>query len=194
MALNSLIKNIVEAQDDVQISTSQDKGQKEASNHNVARSARSQPLSAKEVNKTGIQGGAKHPAAKMGKAPIYTTISSSGERQKKYAESESMLIALAAMQIRYGHCQEAVAYLMFVRKNNPRNENAIRLLANALIKLKRLDQAELLLNELEVLASDKNTKGVYLLYRSLVKFHQAKISEARNWFQKFRIFRRGSLV
>ncbi len=109
---------------------------------------------------------------------------------------QQTLMALAAVQIRYGRPAEAVPYLTMIRKLNPENAEASRILALALIKLEHWDQAEIILDELDALnvnGADNPTSGIMMLYRSLVSFRKNRFDEAKSWFSRFRAFCSGRM-
>ena len=109
-------------------------------------------------------------------------------------EDEQVLCAISAMQIRYSRSAEAIPYLMMVRKLNPENQDSVRLLALALMKLKRWNEAQIMVEELEQLQLSNGTKikngfdGMLHLYKSIVAFKTQRVSEARGYFNKFRSF------
>ncbi len=107
-----------------------------------------------------------------------------------FSEQEAgTLRALSALQIKYGHAGEAVPYLMMLRRTNPDDLNASRLLAKALMKLGRWDQADLILAELEKsteVGRDEEAHGLVMLYRGIAAFKTRRLADARNWLAKFR--------
>ncbi|MEM7289690.1 MAG: tetratricopeptide repeat protein, partial [Pseudomonadota bacterium] len=98
------------------------------------------------------------------------------------------LSSLAAIQIRYNKPSEAVPYLMMLRKTDPYDARAARLLALALIKMGKWEQAETVLADMEGLVEtpEPHVSGLLTFYRSIVAFKQSKFSAARHWFQRFR--------
>ena len=103
------------------------------------------------------------------------------------AENEETLCALAALQIRYGKPQEAIPFLMMVRRENAENREALRLLAAALIKLEKWDEAEQILRDLNLLSTtDKITLRMASLYQSIVALRTSRLEDARIWFKRFR--------
>jgi len=108
---------------------------------------------------------------------------------------QQMLCALSAMQIRYGRANEAIPYLMMIRKINPKNVECARLLALAFMRLQRWAEAEAMVEEYDYLQkanSGKALDGIVLLYRSLVSFKTNRIADAKAWFGKFRSFNKVS--
>lgn len=106
-------------------------------------------------------------------------------------DDQMMLCALSAMQIRYGRPAEAISYLMMVRKVNPENTEAIRLLALTFMRLKRWNEAEVMLAELETLQEADGSlasNGMIYLYKSVVSLKTRGLTEARSFFNKFRSF------
>jgi predicted Zn-dependent protease len=99
------------------------------------------------------------------------------------AEDFRLLCALAAMQLRYGKPQEAAGYLMALRRIQPRNAQVLRLLAIALMKLGRWQEAELILDELD--SASPGGERSLPLWRSLIRFRTNRLAEAREWFHKF---------
>lgn len=102
---------------------------------------------------------------------------------------QQMLCALSAMQIRYGRPNEAIPYLMMIRKINPKNLECCRLLALAFMRLQRWHEADAMIAEYEYLQQSTQSSamdGVIMLYRSLVAFKTNRITDAKNWFGKFR--------
>lgn len=98
------------------------------------------------------------------------------------------LSSLAAIQIRYNRPAEAVPYLMMLRRTDPTDKQAGRLLALALMKLGNWQQAEAILEEMYGLpnGSEKEDGGFLYFYHSLVAFKQKNVSAARQWLQRFR--------
>lgn len=108
---------------------------------------------------------------------------------------QQMLSALSAMQIRYGRANEAIPYLMMIRKINPKNIECARLLALAFMRLERWAEAEAMVEEYDHLQkanSGNPLDGIVLLYRSLVSFKTNRIADAKAWFGKFRSFNKVS--
>lgn len=108
---------------------------------------------------------------------------------------QQMMCALSAMQIRYGRPAEAVPYLMMVRKINPQNVEATRLLALSFMRLGRWQEADTMVEEYDHLQKSSGSgvvNGLVLLYRSLVSFKTSRISDAKAWFGKFRQFNKVS--
>lgn len=101
------------------------------------------------------------------------------------------LTALAAVQIKYGRPQEAVPYLMMLRRNDPANPEVARLLALALMKMGHWQQAEIIMDDLHG-APAETPSPVLMLYRSIAAFKQRKLDAARDWLQRFRNFVTGS--
>ena len=102
-------------------------------------------------------------------------------------ENEETLCALAALQIRYGKPHEAIPFLMMVRRENAENREALRLLAAALIKLEKWDEAEQILRDLNLLSTtDKITLRMASLYQSIVALRTSRLEDARIWFKRFR--------
>ncbi|MEL7430519.1 MAG: tetratricopeptide repeat protein [Pseudomonadota bacterium] len=113
----------------------------------------------------------------------------------KLSESEcETLMSLAAVQIRYNRCAEAVPYLMMLRKMNPQDTKAARLLALALIKLGNWAQAETILSQIHdhPASADPAVSGMLSFYRSVVAFKQRKLDAAREWLNRFRTFLAGA--
>ena len=102
------------------------------------------------------------------------------------------MTALAAVQIKYGRPQEAIPYLMMVRRNDPTDAEASRLLALALMKMGNWEQAEIIMNELHDIPN-ADTSRILLLYRSIVSFKQRNFDAARGWLQRFRNFVSGAI-
>ncbi len=108
---------------------------------------------------------------------------------------QQMLCALSAMQIRYGRPAEAIPYLMMIRKINPSNIEATRLLSLSFMRMGRWHEAEAMIEELDFLqqsSSGGTVNGLVLLYRSLVSYKINKIADAKAWFGKFRKFNKAS--
>lgn len=108
---------------------------------------------------------------------------------------QQMLCALSAMQIRYGRANEAIPYLMMIRKINPKNTECARLLALAFMRLQRWAEAEAMVEEYDYLQkanSGSPLDGVVLLFRSLISFKTNRIADAKAWFGKFRSFNKVS--
>jgi len=99
------------------------------------------------------------------------------------SEDRRLILALAAQQIRYGHPEEAIAFLMAMRKSGPGDPQTVKLLAAALIKAAHWAEAEVILGELSALVP-RSTR-ISALYRSLIAFHLSRLSEASAWFAKF---------
>lgn len=91
-----------------------------------------------------------------------------------------LLASLAAMQIRYGRPEEAIAYLMGLRRMRPGNGKILRLTALALMKLGRWDEAEILLGELE--EAQGGSSRVSALWRALILLKRNRFADARQWF------------
>ena len=102
------------------------------------------------------------------------------------------MIALAAVQIRYGRPQEAIPYLMMIRRHDPINPEACRLLALAMMKMGNWEQAEIIMNDLHD-EPGTPTSRILLLYRGIVSFKQRKLDAARGWLQRFRNYVSGSM-
>lgn len=122
-------------------------------------------------------------------------LSSSMHLPATLSESEcETLMSLAAVQIRYNRCAEAVPYLMMLRKMNPQDTKAARLLALALIKLGNWAQAETILSQIHdnQASSDPAVFGMLSFYRSVVAFKQRKLEAAREWLHRFRTFLAGA--
>ena len=101
------------------------------------------------------------------------------------ADDRDLLVALAAMQLRYGEDAEAVAYLMAARRVFPGDADVLRLLADALLKLERVDEAAEVLAELEALPA-RRRQPIALMTKALVRLAQGRASEARRLFQQYR--------
>ncbi len=98
-----------------------------------------------------------------------------------------VLSSLAAVQVRYNRPAEAVPYLMMLRKTDPSDHQAARLLALALMKLGNWEQAELILADINDMDdNDAATYSILTFYRGLVAFKQRKMSAARHWIKRFR--------
>ena len=100
-------------------------------------------------------------------------------------EDRDLLVALAAMQLRYGEAAEAVAYLMAARLIFPRDPDVLRLLADALVRLDRIDEADEVLSELDALPA-RRRQPIALVTRALVRLAQGRASEARRLFRQYR--------
>ena len=100
-------------------------------------------------------------------------------------EDRDLLVALAAMQLRYGEAAEAVAYLMAARLIFPRDPDVLRLLADALVRLDRIDEADEVLSELDSLPA-RRRQPIALVTRALVRLAQGRASEARRLFRQYR--------
>ena len=100
-------------------------------------------------------------------------------------EDRELLVALAAMQLRYGEAAEAVAYLMAARRIFEGDADILRLLADALVKLDRIEEADAVLSELDALPA-RRRQPVALLTRALVRLAQGRGSEARRLFRQYR--------
>jgi tetratricopeptide (TPR) repeat protein len=85
------------------------------------------------------------------------------------------------MQIRYGKPQEAIAYLLTLRRVDPENRQALRLLASAFLKLERWSEAESVIESLEQLGGEPRVS----LWRAITRFKMNRIAEAREWFDRF---------
>ena len=101
------------------------------------------------------------------------------------ADDRDLLVALAAMQLRYGEDAEAVAYLMAARRVFPGDADVLRLLADALLKLDRVEEAAEVLAELDALPA-RRRQPVALMTKALVRLAQGRASEARRLFQQYR--------
>ena len=102
-------------------------------------------------------------------------------------QDREVLSSLAAVQIRYNRPAEAVPYLMMLRRTDPEDLQAARLLALALMKLGNWEQAELILEETgDSTVGDVAESGILSFYRGLVAFKQRKLTTARQWLQRFR--------
>ncbi|MEO0327121.1 MAG: tetratricopeptide repeat protein [Pseudomonadota bacterium] len=124
-------------------------------------------------------------------SPENLDVNLQSSRPKLDVAERETLLALAAVQIRYGRPAEAVPYLMMVRKTNPEDINAARLLARALMKLGRWEQADFILQEIEAHSENTNDEaasGFTYLYRSIIAMKVRKLSDARAWLDKFRNF------
>ena len=108
-----------------------------------------------------------------------------GDGQALDDEDRELLVALAAMQLRYGEAAEAVAYLMAARRIFPGDADVLRLLADALLKLGRVDEADEVLSELDRLPA-RRRPTVALLTRALVRLAQGRGGEARRLFSQYR--------
>ena len=99
-------------------------------------------------------------------------------------EDREILVALAAFQLRYGEDAEALAYLLAARTVFPDDADVLRLLAHALVKLGRTDEADEVLTELDRVA--RPTPPLALLSRALVRLAQGRMAEARRLFDRYR--------
>ena len=99
-------------------------------------------------------------------------------------EDRDLLVALAAFQLRYGEAAEALAYLMAARRLFPGDADVLRLSADALIQLGRVDEADDALAELERL--NRRPNALALLSRALVRLAQGRTQEARRLFRDYR--------
>ncbi|MCB1459460.1 MAG: hypothetical protein KDJ48_09410 [Nitratireductor sp.] len=104
-------------------------------------------------------------------------------------EDLDMARSLSALHIRYGIAHEAVPYLMMIRRERPQDIETTRLLALAMLKLGKWNEADHLLSELDVLAARSGNPDGFgrleALWRSLVLFKTNRFREARDWFSKF---------
>lgn len=99
-------------------------------------------------------------------------------------EDRELLVALAAFQLRYGEDAEALAYLLAARTVFPDDADVLRLLAHALVKLGRTDEADEVLAELDRIA--RPTPPLAILSRALVRLAQGRLDEARRLFDRYR--------
>ena len=99
-------------------------------------------------------------------------------------EDRDLLVALAAFQLRYGEDAEALAYLLAARTVFPGDADVLRLLAHALVKLGRTDEADEVLGELDRVA--RPTPPLAILSRALVRLAQGRVDEARRLFDRYR--------
>ena len=77
---------------------------------------------------------------------------------------------------------------MMLRRTDPADIKAARLLALALMKLGHWQQAEIILSEIhQFCETEENSQSAILnFYRSITAFKQKKLSDARNWLSRFR--------
>ena len=127
-------------------------------------------------------GRARAPAPPLDDAPPYGADEFEGAL---HDEDRELLVALAAMQLRYGEAAEAVAYLLAAKRIFPRDADVLRLLADALLKLERVDEADAVLSELDALPA-RARPSVTLLTRALVRLAQGRGQEARRLFRQYR--------
>ena len=99
-------------------------------------------------------------------------------------EDRDLLVALAAFQLRYGEDAEALAYLLAARAVFPGDADVLRLLAHALARVGRTDDADEVLTELERLV--RPMPAMALLSRALVRLAQGRGGEARRLFAQYR--------
>ena len=99
-------------------------------------------------------------------------------------DDRDLLVALAAFQLRYGEDAEALAYLLAARLVFPADADVLRLLAHALVKLERAEEADAVLAELDRLA--RPVPPLALLSRALVRLAQGHVGEARRLFAQYR--------
>lgn len=99
-------------------------------------------------------------------------------------EERDVLVALAAFQLRYGEVAEALAYLMAARKLFPRDADVLRLCADALVRLDRVDEADEALRELDRIT--RRPHPLATLSRALVRLAQGRAQEARRLFKDYR--------
>ena len=99
-------------------------------------------------------------------------------------EERDVLVALAAFQLRYGEAAEALAYLMAARKLFPRDADVLRLCADALVRLGRVDEADETLRELDRIT--RRPHPLATLSRALVRLAQGRAQEARRLFKDYR--------
>ena len=99
-------------------------------------------------------------------------------------EDRELLVALAAFQLRYGEDAEALAYLLAARAVFPGDPDVLRLLAHALVKLDRTEEADEVLTELDRVA--RPTPPLAILSRALVRLAQGRMDEARRLFDRYR--------
>lgn len=99
-------------------------------------------------------------------------------------DERDVLVALAAFQLRYGEAAEALAYLMAARKLFPRDPDILRLSADALVQLGRVDEADETLAELARIT--RRPHPLALLSRALVRLAQGRGQEARRLFREYR--------
>ena len=100
------------------------------------------------------------------------------------AEDRDLLVALAAFQLRYGEDAEALAYLLAARLVFPSDADVLRLLAHALVKVGRADEADEVLAELDRVV--RPPPPLALLSRALVRLAQGRLAEARRLFAQYR--------
>ena len=99
-------------------------------------------------------------------------------------EDRELLVALAAFQLRYGEDAEALAYLLAARAVFPDDADVLRLLAHALVRVGRTDEADEVLAELDRVA--RPTPPLAILSRALVRLAQGRMDEARRLFDRYR--------
>lgn len=92
-----------------------------------------------------------------------------------------LLCAMAAMQIRYGSYHEAVALLMRVNQETPSDPQCARLLATALLKLGRAEEAATVFSRADSLGSTLTEK----LLLVVITMRLRGLSEARRLFSSF---------
>ena len=137
----------------------------------------------------------KNPAIADAERPknIRYTTEAVGKTTFLTPEYEKTLCGLAALQIRYGKSQEAIAYLMMIRRENPTNKSAMRLLIVALMNLERWDEANQILDELGDTQNDNPILNrLSALYRSVIALRTARFADAKAWFKRFRTLTMGT--
>lgn len=100
------------------------------------------------------------------------------------AEDRDLLVALAAFQLRYGEDAEALAYLLAARLVFPDDADVLRLLAHALVKVGRTEEADEALAALDRIV--RPAPPLALLSRALVRLAQGRVAEARRLFAQYR--------
>ena len=99
-------------------------------------------------------------------------------------EDRDLLVAIAAFQLRYGEDAEALAYLLAARAVFPGDADVLRLLAHALVKVGRAEEADGVLAELDRVV--RPPPPLALLSRALVRLAQGRLAEARRLFAQYR--------
>ncbi len=115
--------------------------------------------------------------------PSRTAVSKPAGDRKLSEDDIEFLTSLAAMQVKYGQPQEAVAYLMQLRKVRPGNETVLRLLVIALMKLDCWPQAAAIIDEID--AQSSGFSRIHYLLRAITKIRFSDLFGAKEQFAKY---------
>ena len=100
------------------------------------------------------------------------------------AEQRDLLLSMAYLYLACGHERRALPLLLLVAEERPADLDCLRALAHAYTAAGQGDLAMAVIERLEALDLDPDSRGLLLL-RSRALYHQSRLAEARACFSRY---------